>query len=343
VHVVRAAVLRRAGELDVVDVPDPVAGPGEVVVEVRHCGVCGSDLHMVLEGWGQPGSIEGHEWVGVVRSVGDGVDRWQPGDAVVGGAPRSCGRCAACSDGRPSLCAERAEPGVTAVQGAFAELKSADAAELVAVPDGLGLRDAALAEPLAVALHGITRSGAGPGDRVLVSGCGPIGALTVAALVAMGVDDVVVSEPAPGRQSLAVKLGADVVDPRRLDVPTIAEPGRVVADAVDVAIECSGKAGAMEAALGQLRRGGTLVLVGAGIDPPRFDPNRILLNELVVTGAFTYDADGFQRALALLERRVIPVEILVEPGDVTLDGLLDAMRRLASGETAGKVLVHPNG
>jgi (R,R)-butanediol dehydrogenase/meso-butanediol dehydrogenase/diacetyl reductase len=328
--------------LDVVDVDDPVPAKGEVVVDVRHCGICGSDLHMVLEGWGQPGSIEGHEWVGVVRSVGEGVDRWRPGDEVVGGAPRPCGRCAACVGGRPSLCAERDEPGVAAVQGAFAQRKVAHAAELLAVPEGLDLRDAALAEPLAVALHGITRAGARAGDRVLVSGCGPIGALTVAALVAMGIDDVVVSEPAPARQAVATKLGADVVDPRTLDVPTIAEPGRVVADAVDVAIECSGKAGAMEAALAQLRRGGTLVLVGAGIEPPRFDPNRILLNELVITGAFTYDADGFERAIDLLARHAIPVDVLVEPGEVTLDELLDAMRRLASGETAGKVLVQPN-
>jgi threonine dehydrogenase-like Zn-dependent dehydrogenase len=337
-------VLRAPGAIDVTDVPEPVAGPGEVVVEVRHCGVCGSDLHMVLEGWGRPGSIEGHEWAGVVVAVGERVTTWSPGDAVVGGPPVSCGGCPACIEGRTSLCAARDEPGVTATQGAFAQRKVAREAELLAVPEGLTLREAALAEPLAVALHGITQSGAAAGQRVLVSGCGPIGALTVAALVATGVTDVVVSEPGPGRQALATKLGAArVVHPGELEVPSMAEPGRVVADAVDVAIECSGKAPAMEAALAQLRRGGTLVLVGAGIDPPRFDPNRILLNELVVTGAFTYDADGFERALAMLADSAVPADVLLEPDDVTLDGLLDAMRRLASGETAGKVLVSPNG
>jgi threonine dehydrogenase-like Zn-dependent dehydrogenase len=115
----------------------------------------------------------------------------------------------------------------------------------------------------------------------------------------------------------------------------------VVAGAADVVLECSGHAEAMEAGLAQLVRGGTLVLVGAGMSAPRFDPNRILLNELVVTGAMTYDEGGFDRALDLLAAGALPVEDLIEPEVVGLDGLLDAMRGLAEGRLAGKVLVHP--
>jgi (R,R)-butanediol dehydrogenase/meso-butanediol dehydrogenase/diacetyl reductase len=137
-------------------------------------------------------------------------------------------------------------------------------------------------------------------------------------------------------------VGATAVrHPDELEVPSIAEPARVVAGAVDVVLECSGRAAAMEAGLAQLVRGGMLVLVGAGMEPPRFDPNRILLNELVITGAFTYDADGFDRALALLAGGTLPVDALLEPGTVALDGLLDAMRALAEGRLAGKVLVRP--
>jgi threonine dehydrogenase-like Zn-dependent dehydrogenase len=110
---------------------------------------------------------------------------------------------------------------------------------------------------------------------------------------------------------------------------------------VDVVLECSGRAAAMEAGLAQLIRGGTLVLVGAGMEAPRFDPNRILLNELVVTGAFTYDQGGFERALDLLAAGAVPVDDLLEPEVVPLDGLLDAMRGLAEGRLAGKVLVRP--
>jgi (R,R)-butanediol dehydrogenase/meso-butanediol dehydrogenase/diacetyl reductase len=213
---------------------------------------------------------------------------------------------------------------------------------LVRVPPELDLRAAALAEPLAVALHGIAQSGVQPGGRALVCGAGPIGALVIAALRTQDVD-VVVTEPGEERRALATRLGAtEVLAPDDLDVPSFGDVGRVVDGAVDVAIECSGRASAMEAALTQLVRGGTLVLVGAGIDPPRFDQNRILVNELVVTGSFEYGAGGVDEAVRLLASGVLPVEDLVEPADVPLPDLLGAMERLATGELAGKVLVTPN-
>jgi threonine dehydrogenase-like Zn-dependent dehydrogenase len=247
-----------------------------------------------------------------------------------------------CRAGRPSLCAARDTPGTGPEQGGFAAFKVAPAGELLPLPDGLDPRAAALAEPLAVALHGIRQSGVRAGQLAMVFGAGPIGALSIAALRALGVDDVTCVEPAERRQALAAEVGASAVcHPADLELPTIAEPGLVVDGAVDVVLECSGKALAMEAGLAQLRRGGTLVLVGAGIDPPRFDPNRILLNELVITGAYTYDADGFDRALELLASGALPVDALLEPDVVRLDGLLDAMRGLANGQVAGKVLVQP--
>jgi threonine dehydrogenase-like Zn-dependent dehydrogenase len=280
--------------------------------------------------------------VGRVAAVGAEVTRWQPGDAVVGGPTVRCGSCVMCRAGRPSLCAERDTPGIGPEQGAFATYKATDADALLALPEGLAPRAAALAEPLAVALHGIHQGGIEPGGRVLVLGAGPIGALSIAALRALGVDDVRCAEPSAPRQALAAAVGATtVVHPADLVVPSIAEPGLVVDDAVDVVLECSGKAKAMEAGLAQLVRGGTLVLVGAGIEAPRFDPNRILLNELIVTGSFTYDQGGFDEALGLLASGALPVDALLEPDEVGLDGLLDAMRDLSEGRRAGKVLVRP--
>jgi (R,R)-butanediol dehydrogenase/meso-butanediol dehydrogenase/diacetyl reductase len=337
-----AAVLRGRGRLDIASVPVPDLGPHQVLVAVDLCGVCGSDLHMVLDGWGERGSWGGHEWTGRVATVGPDVTRWAPGDAVIGGPVARCGRCAACRAGRPSLCAARDTPGIGPEQGAFATYTVAGDDELLAVPDGLAPRAAALAEPLAVALHAITRSGVAPGQRALVLGAGPIGALTIAALRALGVDDVVCAEPGEARRALARTVGATAAcHPDDLEVPSIAEPGRVVAGAVDVVLECSGRAAAMEAGIAQLGRGGTLVLVGAGMESPRFDPNRILLNELVVTGSFTYDQGGFERALDLLVAGALPVDDLLEPEVVPLGGLLDAMRALAEGRLAGKVLVKP--
>lgn len=337
-----AAVLKGPGRIEVEAVPVPVLGDDDVLVAVELCGICGSDLHLVLDGWGQPGGWPGHEWVGTVAAVGPAVTTWRPGDVVVGGPAARCGTCHMCRAGRPSLCTERDTPGIHAEQGGFATYTAARADELLGLPPGIEPRAAALAEPLAVALHGITQAGLEPGRRVLVFGAGPIGALTIAALRASGIDDVGAVEPAPSRQVLARAVGATSVrHPDELVVPSIAEPGLVVDDAVDVVLECSGKAAAMEAGLAQLVRGGTLVLVGAGIEPPRFDPNRILLNELVITGAFTYDGDGFERALELLHSGTMPLEALLEPGEVPLEGLLDAMRGLAEGRLAGKVLVRP--
>lgn len=337
-----AAVLLGPGRMEVQQVEVPPVGPGDVLVEVDLCGVCGTDLHSVLEGWGAPGGWPGHEWVGRIAAVGPGVEGWSPGDEVVGGPLARCGTCAMCVAGRASLCAARETPGIEVEQGGFATYKVAPAAELLRMPAGLDPRAAALAEPLAVALHGIHQADLQAGRSALVMGAGPIGALSIAALRAMGVDDVACAEPGEARRALAVAAGATrVVHPADLVVPSIAEPGLIVDGAVDAVLECSGKAAAMEAGLAQLVRGGRLVLVGAGIDPPRFDPNRILLNELVITGAFTYDDDGFERALELLAGGALPIDALIEPDLVPLDGLLEAMQRLADGRLAGKVLVRP--
>jgi threonine dehydrogenase-like Zn-dependent dehydrogenase len=336
-----AAVYREKGRLDVVDVDTPTVGPHDVLLEVSHCGVCGSDLHFVLEGWGTPDAIEGHEYTGTIVAVGPEVTRWAVGQPVVAGPSRRCGRCDPCRAGRPSLCLNREDVGTGGYQGAFARYSLTHEDEVLALPDGLSLRQAALAEPLAVALHGITQARVEVDHRVVVFGAGPIGALTTAALAAKGVTDLTVVEPTPGRQRLAEAVGATrVLTPDQLVTPGW-HPGQVLDEPYDRALECSGNRAAMEQALAQLGRMGRLVLVGAGINAPRFDPNRIMLNELEVTGAFVYDATGFEDALALLPR--LPLEHLIEPVDVTLTGLFDAMERLAAGELAGKVMVTPGG
>jgi threonine dehydrogenase-like Zn-dependent dehydrogenase len=339
-----AAVLKGLRHVDVEDRPLPTLGPRELLLEISHCGICGSDLHFMVEweGAAKPGAIEGHEFSGTVVAVGSDVEGWTIGEAVVGGPSPRCGICDYCLAGRPSLCLERGKAGAgeNEWQGAFARFKAVRADETLRVPDGLSLRHAALVEPMAVALHGITRSGGARLDaRYLVTGGGPIGFLSVAALKAEGVDDIVVSEPHAGRRELCERLGARTVDPSELHVPGM--PHDLVAEPFDVVLECSGHGDAMEAGLAQLKRAGILVLVGAGMRRPRFDNNRILLNELVITGSFVYDADGFPRALALLASGRVPLDVLVEPDDVPLDGLLDAALGLHEGRLAAKVMVVP--
>jgi (R,R)-butanediol dehydrogenase/meso-butanediol dehydrogenase/diacetyl reductase len=230
--------------------------------------------------------------------------------------------------------------GFEAGNGAFAEYVRVRSSDLLTVPDGLDLRAAAIVEPLAVALHGITLSGAQPGDRALVTGAGPIGLLTVAGLRAQGIEDITVTEPSAKRRQRADAVGATrVLDSAEVESPGM--PFTIVDDAFDVALECSGNPRAMEAALGQLRRLGRLVLVGTGMRRPKFDHNRILLNELVITGAYCYDEDGTERALAMLVEGTLPVDLLIEPEDVPLEGMLEAAERCAAGELMGKVMVVP--
>jgi (R,R)-butanediol dehydrogenase/meso-butanediol dehydrogenase/diacetyl reductase len=337
-----AAVFMGLRDVAVEQRATPTPGPDDLLLEVSHCGICGSDLHFLLEWGGRRGAIEGHEFSGTVVAVGDRVTGWSVGDRAIGGPSPRCGACEYCRANRPSLCSERGRVGTgeSTWQGAFARFKTTPAAEALKVPDGLSLKHAALAEPLAVALHGITRGGGPrPNTRWLVTGGGPIGFLSVAALKALGIDDIVVSEPKERRRALCEKLGARTVSPEDLETPQW--PHDLVDEPFDVALECSGNGHAQTSALAQLKRGGTLVLVGAGMARPKFDPNRILLNELVITGAFVYDHDGFPRALELLASGEMPNDLLVEQEDYPLNRLLDAALGLHEGELAAKAMVVP--
>ncbi len=337
---VPSAVYTGPGQITIEALEPVPPGPGDAVVAVSHCGICGTDLHMIADGWGVPGSVGGHEYSGVVVAVGESVTDLAPGDRVVNRPGHTCGTCRFCARGRPSLCEARHEPGPGGQRGGFATSVTVPAERLVAVPDRLSLRTAALAEPLAVALHGLSRAAMDDDARAFVSGAGPIGALIAAVLVGRG-HPVVVSEPSPVRRSLATRVGATAVEPGDLEVPSVAEPGRLVAEPFAVAFECSGRPDAAIAALAQLDRAGTLVLLGTGMEQPTFDTNRILLNELIVTGAYNYDDGGIEAALELLAAGELPVDALVEPADTPLDELASTVAALTGGHVAGKVLVAP--
>lgn len=324
--------------LDTVAVPD-VDGDG-VLVEVSHCGICGTDLHMFIENWAPPGSVGGHEWSGVVADVGSEAAKagWKVGDRVVGGPSRGCAACRPCLAGEAQLCVHRGKGAPTV--GAFAQYKAARCDGLYRVPGALDMRTAALTEPLAVALHAIERSGVRPGDRVLVTGAGPIGQLVIAVLRARGIGDVVVSEPALARRERAAALGAPAIAPEQLPAAPD-HPLDLVIDPYDVVFECSGRRDATEATLGLLGRHGVFVLCGTGRDRPRLDAIRAITNELVITGACEYTPDDFDRSIELLADGQLPIELLVEPEDVPLGSLQHAMERLVAGEVAGKLLVVP--
>lgn len=335
-----AAVYVGDGEIAVRPVDVPALGPADALVEVSHCGICGTDLHLVLEQYARPDSVLGHEWAGTIAAVGSDVAGWEIGARVVQNPISGCGECRACLRGRPSVCLRREPPDLLDfAHGAFTRYKVVPAARLLRVPESLPTRAAALTEPTAIAIHTVNLSGAQPGDRVLVTGGGPVGLLTTAVLRARGIDDVTVSEPAPLRRARALAVGASrVVTPSDL---ARAPMGRPVAEPYTLAYECSGNAAAAESAFDQLDYAGTLVFVGTGHEMPRINHNRAIVLELTIIAAFNYDLDGFAPALELLASGKLPLDALIESDDVLLDDLLATMHRLAAGELSGKVMVRP--
>ena len=327
------AVYRGEGTVPVESFPIPSLNSHDVLVEVAFCGICGTDLHAIVEasglfGWGAPGFIGGHEWSGRVVAVGDAVISRKIGDRVTARSSE-CGSCPTCREGRPSLCRVRQpEDG----QGAFSQFLRRHEDLLEGLPDELDLRAAALTEPLAVALHAVTRSSAQAGQRVLVTGAGPIGTLTVVALHIRGIDDVTVSEPNPLRRAIAERLGAKALSPDEL----------TASHRFDAVIETSGNPLAATAGLECLVPGGFLVLVGVISLPANLNVIRILTDEITVTGSALYDEGGIQEAVALLAAGRVPVDILVEPTDISLEDVADACAKLASGQLAGKVMVVPS-
>jgi (R,R)-butanediol dehydrogenase/meso-butanediol dehydrogenase/diacetyl reductase len=337
--VMNAAIYQGDGRIAVGEVPVPEPGPGELLVEVAECGICGSDLHLVFSEYAVPGAILGHEWSGTVVA-GNGVGPARaPGTRVVSSPSPGCGSCRPCRRGRPSVCLHRPASDMRDMRGAFARYTLASEAGTLVLPDSLGLRAAALAEPTAIALHAVELAGVEAGDRVLVTGGGPIGLIIVSVLIARGVGDITVSEPSALRRELACSVGAArTVRPEDLLVPPT---GALVPEPVDVAFECSGSARAGEQALANLDRAGTLVFVGTGAEPVPVNQNRMIILELEALGTYNYSAEGFQPALDLLDGGAMPIDLLIESEDIPLGGVMDAMERLSRGEIPGKVLVNP--
>ena len=240
-----SAIYRSPGDVGVEERPVPDPGPGDVLVEVAYCGVCGSDLHIMIEGWGKPGTVGGHEYSGVVAAVGDGVTSWAPGR-------RRGVRALPALWGVPALSRGQAVA-VRTPRGArrhrhrrgFARYVLTDARSLLAPARGMSPRVAALAEPLAVALHGITRSGMVAGD----SGHGLRGRVPSARSPSlrwwpMDMGPVIVVEPGERRRQLAAELGAtEVLEPAELETFPPWQPETQSPRAVDVVLRVLGEEG----------------------------------------------------------------------------------------------------
>jgi threonine dehydrogenase-like Zn-dependent dehydrogenase len=339
----KAAVYHGPGDIRIESVADPDgARDGEVVIEVARSAICGTDSSEWAHGplLARPPVVLGHEFVGRVVDAGSGVGGFSTGDRVVSGAGISCGECEWCRAGRTNLCARYRTIGLH-VDGGLAEYVRSPGLVCRPVPDPVSDDAAALAQPLAVALHAVRRSGLQAGQACAVIGVGGIGAFIVAAAVARGASPLIALDVDDVRLHTARRLGATLavnVRDRALPEVILEHTG---GEGAHVVIEASGTAGGPAAALAAARRGGRVLLVGLQAAPRELDLFSFTVREVELTTTLAHVCDvDLPDALALLES--IDVATTVIDRVIALDDLVaDGIRPLAEGSARGKIVVAP--
>ena len=337
----RAAVLREGRMVYRDDVPDPIPGPGQVLVGVRSCGICGSDLHFARHGdqvlslsdemadsLGGGTNVDlnddvfmGHEFSAEVLEAGPDTETLPPGTLVTSIPVLISGK--------------RVEPIVYSNKtlGGYAERMLLSAPLLLPIPNGLDHRHAALTEPMAVGLHAVNKSGIQRGEPALVVGCGPIGIAVIAALRARGVESIVAADFSPKRRELAATMGAG----QTLD-PAQGSPFDTVTPAV--VFEAVGVPGIIDDVMRRARHGTRLVVVGVCMQPDTMHPFFAIAKEINVQFVLAYDPNEFADSLRAIAEGEIDVTPVIT-GDVGLEDVGTAFDDLADPERHCKILVTP--
>ncbi len=332
----RAAVLHAPGDVRLEERPVPEPGPRGVLVQVAAVGVCGSDVHYFEHGRIGDFVVEaplvlGHEAAGRVVELGADVTRHAVGDRVALEPGVPCGACRECRAGRYNLCGDVRFFATPPVDGAFAEFVAIHEDFAFALPDGVSDEAGALMEPLSVAVWACQKASVRAGDRVLVTGAGPIGLLVLQTALAHGATEVAVTDVNPHRLATAERLGA---------TRTLRAGDHDTPPEADAFIECSGHPQAVRTGLEALRPAGTAVLVGMGPEPDGVVPLALLQSrELHLTGTFRY-ANTYPAAIALAAAGKVDLETLIT-GRFALDDTEAALRAGRADPQAVKVMVRP--
>lgn len=268
----KAVVFKKADTLIVEDLPEPEAGPGEVVVQVKKVGICGSDLHLCHYGILPPDYVLGHEMSGAIASIGEGVKGWSEGDRVWVCPGGVCGKCEPCLDQRYPQCKSPYSIGIGALPGGYAEYIRVPAVLLTRLPSEISFEEAALVDPVGCGIYATKRAGIQPGQCVFVMGAGPIGLYLIMYLKSIGAGPIILSEPVAGRARIAEEIGADVLlDPKKVDI------GRELLKRTngigpDVVVECVGIPETINESMTLVRPDGTVVWIGVCMEPVNFLP-----------------------------------------------------------------------
>ncbi|MBI1723907.1 MAG: zinc-binding dehydrogenase [Gemmatimonadetes bacterium] len=331
----RAAIFNGCGQpLELGDVPDPVPGPGDVLVRVAACGLCHTDLHYLDHGvktFKAPPLILGHEAAGTVARAGERATRYAAGARVLIPAVLSCGDCGYCRQGRENLCDALVMLGNN-IDGAFAEYVVVPERDLVPVPDALPLQQACLiADAISTPYHAVKRRGrVTAGDTVAVVGCGGVGLNVVQCATAAGAR-VIAVDPNEARLAVARSLGADhTIAPRggeRIDQRV----RQLTAGGVNVAFEAVGTPATIELAFSLLRRGGRLCVIGYSHEPVALSAARLMYHELEVVGSLGCGGGEYAEIMRLVEAGRLRLEPIVS-GTLPLADINQGFDRLRRGE-----------
>lgn len=342
----KALLLTEYKKLSVTDLEQPVIGPNDLLVQVRACGICGSDIHGYDGSSGRriPPLVMGHEASGVVSQVGANVTRFQPGDHVTFDSTVSCGECHFCRRGRINLCDRRTVLGVSCGDyrrhGAFAEYVSVPQHICYSLSPDLPFEHAAMIEAVSVAVHAANRAPVTLGDTAVVVGSGMIGLLVVQAIRLAGCSRVIAVDLDAGRLEKAKQLGADVtLKADAVDVP--AEVASLTEGrGADVVLEVVGATPTIQTAIDCTRKGGSVVLVGNLAPEVQMPLQAIVTRELSVYGSCASNGE-YPACIDLLQRGLIRVEPLIT-AKASLEEGPDWFARLYQGEPgAMKVILVP--
>ena len=341
----KALVLEQYNQFVYEDAPAPAVGPEDVLIQVKACGICGSDVHGMDGSTGRrrPPIIMGHEAAGVIAEVGPRVTGWAKGDRVTFDSTVYCGTCHFCRQGRVNLCDNRRVLGVSCAeyrqQGAFAEYVAVPQHILYRLPEGLSFERAAMVEALSIALHAVGRTAVRAGDTAVVVGAGMIGLLVIQTLKAAGCGRIIAVDVNPSRLDLARRLGAD--EGLRADGDVPREVATRTGDrGADIAFEVVGVAAALATAIACLRKGGLVTLVGNLSPKVDLPLQQVVTRELTLHGSCASSGE-YPKCLDMLARGTIDVGPLISAVAPLADGAA-WFERLHKGEPGlMKVILRP--
>ncbi len=342
----QALLLTDYKKLEITDMPTPEPGPSDVLIRVRACGICGSDIH----GWDGstgrrvPPLVMGHEAAGDVAAVGSQVDRFKVGDGVTFDSMVSCGNCRFCRRGSANLCDNRRVLGVSCADyrqhGAFAEYVVVPEHITYAIPKSLAPHHAAMVEPVSVAVHAVERTPLQIGDTAVVVGSGMIGLLIIQILRLAGCGQIIAVDLDEEKLGLARQMGADAsIHAEKDDVASVVRE-RTRGAGADIAIEAVGVSATVKTAIDSVRKGGKVTLVGNLTAEVEFPLQSVVTREIDVLGSCACSGE-YPVCIDLLARGAVNVEPMITARAPLAEGA-DWFKRLYAGEAgAMKVVLEP--